>query len=157
MGAWQTEAVREKPPVTLPAETVWEGRPAGRPAIQPPLSMGPPAGPPESSAGLGETRKHLEEQEALGTFCSSEDWLRTSTVQGVRRPSYPLPPRLLRFLGLWRSPHFRPQFPHGCPWPGMLPLSGEGVQALPIWAEEPRQRACMPARSGRPSLLQFHS
>lgn len=152
MGAWQTEAVREKPPVTLPAETVWEGRPAGQPAIQPPLSMGPPAGPPESSAGL------WGDSEAPGRAGSSGDILQLGGLAenehcaASQETELPTPPQTSAFPGAVEKSPFQasvsprvsvawdaPSVWRGCsgsPHMGRR-AQAEGLHACPLWAPQP--------------------
>lgn len=137
----------------LPAETVWEGRPA-QPEIQPPPSVGPRAGPPESSVGLGRTRKHLEEQEALGTLCNSGGWQRMSTAQRVR-PQSPTPPDSCVPWGCRGVPT------SGCSFPGH-PTAGVSGLRCSFWLMRllrssqygQKNPSRGPARSGHPEPAQ---
>lgn len=73
-------------PVSAPAETVWEGRPAS--SLQP--GAAPSVGPPRAS---GEQRGAGRASEAPGGACSlgfsAEGGLRMSSVQGATDPRYP--------------------------------------------------------------------
>lgn len=92
--------MREKPPVTLPAETVWEGQPAG-PACGPAPSVHGASGrASREQCGLG------EHSEAPGGAGSSGDFLQLGGLAenehcaASQETELPTAPRLLSFLGL---------------------------------------------------------
>lgn len=103
------------------------GKPGQRGLRAQPL---PPRGLSGASgeSGLGSTWR----KEALGTLCSAEDWLGTSTVQGVWRPLHPRPPDFGASWGPQGVPTHGLSFPH-CPAAGVhglgCSLAGEGVTA----------------------------
>lgn len=95
VGAWQPAAVREEPlgqSVFLQRQCGKAGQPEPACNPAPLLPRGLRQGLRRALWGWGGLGNTWRRQEAPGTLCSSEDCLRMSTAQGVRRHIQPRSP-----------------------------------------------------------------